>query len=219
MKAVLFDMDGTMLKTENIAIPAFQMTFAELRKRGLYSGETPSEEKFLKQLGNTLEAIWETILPNTDWETRLLADRIMLESELEIIRSGGLTFFPGVEDTLRLLKKKGYDLFVASNGLENYISAIVEHSGFGELFTDLYSAGRFQTKTKVDLVAKLLRDYPVTTGCMVGDRKSDVEAGIKNNLPTIGCLFGYGGQKELEGATYIIESFSELPAIIQLIAA
>ena len=148
MKAVLFDMDGTMLKTENIAIPAFQMTFAELRKRGLYSGETPSEEKFLKQLGNTLEAIWETILPNTDWETRLLADRIMLESELEIIRSGGLTFFPGVEDTLRLLKKKGYDLFVASNGLENYISAIVEHSGFGELFTDLYSAGRFQTKTK-----------------------------------------------------------------------
>ncbi|MDD4264672.1 MAG: HAD hydrolase-like protein, partial [Firmicutes bacterium] len=183
MKAALFDMDGTLLHTEHVAIPAFRLTFAELKNRGLYSGDIPSEENFLHQLGNTLDMIWGAILPGSDTKTRLLADKIMLENEIRLIKSGSLFFYPGVKKTLFTLKERGYDIFVTSNGLEQYIDAIINHCDFGHLFTDLYSAGRFQTKSKVDLVAKLLKDYPITKGYMIGDRKSDVKAGNLNKLP------------------------------------
>ena len=100
-----------------------------------------------------------------------------------------------------------------SNGPENYISAIAEHSDFGELFTDLYSAGRFQTKTKVDLVAKLLRRLSCYNRATWSENR---KSGCRGRESRTTCRLSnasssYGGQKELEGATHIIESFSELP--------
>jgi len=76
--------------------------------------------------------------------------------------------------------------------------------------TDLYSAGRFQTSTKNDLVAKLLADYQVERAVMVGDRHSDMEAGATNGLFTIGCDFGFANPGELDGANAVITKFPQL---------
>ena len=42
---------------------------------------------------------------------------------------------------------------------------------------------------------------------MIGDRMHDIEGAIKNNLDSIGVLYGYGDKKELTDAkaTYIVE--------------
>ncbi len=211
MKAAFFDMDGTLLHTEHVAVPAFRESFEEMRKLGLYKGPTPPAEMLLAQLGKTLDQIWETLLPDIPSEIRVKADQIMLDKELALIKQGKSVYYPGVEETLNDLKDRGYDIFVVSNGLEEYIAGLVKYSGFSELFTDLYSAGRFNTKTKADLVAKLLADYPnIKEAYMIGDRKSDIEAGKANNLPTIGCLFGYGDQEELKDADHLVKSFKEI---------
>lgn len=211
MKAAMFDMDGTLYYSEYIAIPAFKETFAELNNMGLYTGPVPTDDVLLHQLGKTLDKIWEELLPGTTLETRQKADQIMLDKEIELIKEGKSVFYPDVEATLRLIKNKGYDIFVMSNGLEEYIDAIVKYSGFAELFTDLYSAGRFQTKSKSDLVAKLLKDYPNYTEIyMIGDRSSDVQSGLDNDIPVIGCLFGYGNLDELKGSKYLVENFKSI---------
>ncbi|MDF2835958.1 MAG: haloacid dehalogenase, partial [Paenibacillus sp.] len=85
------------------------------------------------------------------------------------------------------------------------------------LFDGLYSAGEYGTASKVDLVARLLQDHGLTPSkdiWMVGDRSSDVEAGSKNGLTTVGCAYAvYGKQAELSGADIRISSFPELLSI------
>lgn len=208
--AVLFDMDGTLLQTEKLAVPAFQKTFEDLREQKLWDGQTPDEDKLTNVLGMTIAQLWETLLPEANEKTRMIADRLLLENEIALLQQGVTDLYPGVREQLQQLHDKGIALFVASNGREEYIDAICEHFSIKQLFTDLYSAGRFQTKSKNDLVAKLLKEYRVENGVMVGDRHSDVEAGKTNGLFTIGCDFGFARPGELDGADIVIHDFTEL---------
>jgi len=209
--AVLFDMDGTLLQTEKLSTPAFQRTFADLRAQHLWNGPTPSEEELTNVLGMTIEMLWEKLLPGTSDDVKRKADEMMLEHELKLLQEGVTQLYPGVKDVLETLHARGIALFVASNGLERYIDAVCEQFAIKHLFTDLYSAGRFQTKSKNDLVAKLLHDYRIDHAVMVGDRHSDLEAGKTNGLFTIACDFGFAGPGELDGADVVIRRFADLP--------
>ncbi|MGE5703846.1 MAG: HAD-IA family hydrolase [Clostridia bacterium] len=212
--AILFDMDGTLLQTEKLAVPAFQQTFEWLQQNGLWEKEIPGPDQLTNVLGMTLEKLWETLLPGTSQETKEMADRIMLEKELELLKEGVTDLYPGVRETLTELKQRGIQLFTASNGLEKYIDAVCDHFELKPLFTDLYSAGRFQTKSKVDLVAMVIRDYNIQQTVMVGDRHSDVEAGKMNGLFTIGCDFGFAKPGELDGADIIVRKFSQITQVL-----
>lgn len=208
--AILFDMDGTLFQTEKLSTPAFTRTFEKLQDKGLWAGPIPDEREITNVLGMTIEQVWNRLLPGASNEAVEAADTFLLENEIELIRKRITDLYPDVKETLEALHAKGAALFVASNGQEAYIDAICEEYGLKPLLTDLYSAGRFSTKTKNDLVAKLLADYQIKQAIMVGDRHSDVEAGKTNGLFTIGCDFGFAQQGELDGADVVITNFSQL---------
>lgn len=212
--AVLFDMDGTLLKTEDVAIPAFRQTFEQLKEQGEYHGESPSDEKIKSVFGMTLDMIWEELLPDQSPEIRKKADRMMLAFEIEQLKKGNGRLYDGVRETLERLDREQIPLFVASNGLDEYIRAVCRYVNIERLFTDLYSAGRFNTRSKNDLVAKLLSDYDIGDGVMVGDRHSDVKAGKVNGLFTIGCEFGFADSAELKDADVKINRFQQMLPII-----
>lgn len=203
-------MDGTLFETDPVALQGFKKTFERLMENGYYDGEMPSDEVFLNQLGKTFEEIWDSLIPNGDEAIRNMADEWMLEIELELIKEGVGQLYPDVIEILTSLKEQDYPLFIASNGREEYIDAIVDHFEIRNLFIDLYSAGRFKTESKNDLVRLLKEKYQVESGFMVGDRHSDVEAGKTNGLVVIGCKFGFADPKELENADLRITTFQEL---------
>ena len=60
----------------------------------------------------------------------------------------------------------------------------------------------------------LLEKHSLKHAVMVGDRLSDIDAGISNNLFAIGCLYGFGTNKELRNANVTINTFSEIIDII-----
>lgn len=217
--AIIFDMDGTLFETDPVALQGFKRTFERLIEQGYYQGDMPSDEMFLDQLGKTFHEIWDSLIPDSNEHVRELADRWMLEIELELIRSGVGKLYPNVKEVLTELKSLGYSLFVASNGLEAYIAAIVDYYELNDLFTDLYSAGRFQTESKVDLVRLLMDTYHIESGFMVGDRHSDVEAGKENGLTVIGCKFGFADESELSQADIHITSFQELISFIDSVSS
>lgn len=208
--AILFDMDGTLLQTEKLSTPAFQRTFDQLREKGLWDGKTPDESEITNILGMTIDQVWNKLLPEASEEAIEAADIFLLENEIQLIRERVTDLYPGVWDTLQDLHARGAALFIASNGQEAYIEALCEEYNLKPFLTDLYSAGRFRTRTKNDLVAKLLKDYQVEKAVMVGDRHSDVEAGTTNGLFTIGCDFGFAKPGELDGADVIITNFPQL---------
>lgn len=213
-QSIIFDMDGTLFETEPVALAAFHLTFEKLKKEGLYTGEIPSDDMMLKQLGKTMDQLWLTLIPGVEPNIRRLADEWMFQFEEELIRSRKGRLFPGVEEVLKELYARGYSLFVASNGRPDYVRAILETFQVIHLFTGLYTAVQYQTKTKVDLVRLLLEEYPADGGYMVGDRESDVEAGKENGLTVVGCRFGYANEHELEKADYVISSMKELLSLL-----
>ncbi|AJY77812.1 haloacid dehalogenase [Paenibacillus beijingensis] len=208
-------MDGTLLQTETLLIHVHPRLFAALREEGLYTGETPPVDELIACLGMLLEEIWKKVMPDASEAARRRADELMLQYELEELEAGNGSLYPKVAETLRELKARGIKLFVASNGLEHYVKGIVKVKGMDDLFDDLYSAGEYETASKVELVALLMEKHGIKQGWMVGDRSSDVEAGKGNGLAVIGCAYaGFGGNAELAGADVCIEHFEQLLALL-----
>ncbi|MFD1424826.1 HAD family hydrolase [Laceyella tengchongensis] len=218
MKAIIFDLDGTLFQTEKVGVPAFRETFVQLRKEGLYDGEIPSNEKIQSVFGMTHEELWETLLPEASEEVRHTADQLMLAKELELFEQGVGQCYPGVEETLPQLIDQGWSLFIASNGVGPYVRGALSSKGLISLFKGIYTAGDYETETKVDLVRICKETHGITQGYMVGDRQSDVRAGLENGLVVIGCRYTgfpqFGGEEELQGADMILSTFSELPSLV-----
>ncbi|MBD2872920.1 HAD family hydrolase [Paenibacillus arenilitoris] len=215
-EAVIFDMDGTLLETEKLLIPVHRRVFETLREERLYEGETPPVEKLLGCLGMLLEDIWKQVMPDGTAEARKRADVLLLQYELEGLAEGEGELYPHVAETLRRLKEKGVKLFVASNGLEDYVKGVAIHKGIADLFDGLYSAGEYGTASKVELVSRLLKDHGIRRAWMVGDRSSDVEAGRGNGLATVGCAYAaYGRPEELDGADATIRDFRQLLDLLE----
>ncbi|MGG6313057.1 HAD family hydrolase [Paenibacillus macerans] len=210
-EAMIFDMDGTLFKTETLLIPVFHKVFDRLREEGLYSGKTPPEELILGCLGMLLPEIWKRVIPNQSEAVHRRADELLLKFELEGLEQTATELYPQVPETLEALKRRGVRLFVASNGLEHYVKGVAGTHRIFPLFEGIFSAGEHQTATKVDLVKLLLDKHGVSRAWMVGDRSSDVEAGKKNGLTVIGCAYaGFGDGGELAGSDVLIHTFDEL---------
>ncbi|WP_438431871.1 HAD family hydrolase [Gorillibacterium sp. sgz500922] len=210
-EAMIFDMDGTLFRTESIVLAAYHRVCDDLRTEGLLTGENPPDERLLGGLGMLLEEIWKRVFPGSSRELRERADVLLLKHQLDCLEQGEGELYEGVKETLTKLKERGIRLFVASNGLEDYVKQVARHMGIADLFEGLYSAGEYATRSKVELVGLLLRNHGIRTAWMVGDRSSDVEAGKSNGLAVIGCDYAdFGAGEELAEADVMITRFSRL---------
>ncbi|WP_010272107.1 HAD family hydrolase [Paenibacillus senegalensis] len=214
-EAILFDLDGTLFKAETLMEPAYFAMFDQLREEGSYEGETPPVERLLGGLGMLLRQIWERVLPGASDDLINRMNDLMLEHQLKLLENGTGELYEGVPEMLAALKEKGIRLFVASNGLEDYVKQVVQHKGISEYFEQLYSAGEFQTPSKAVLVRLLMDTHGVSRCWMVGDRSSDVEAGLKNGLTVVGCNYAdFGAGGELTGAHHLITDIRQLPDLL-----
>ena len=210
----IFDMDGTLFDSPSIAEETFMRTFARLRQEGVRIPDVITRETIQKTYGYTHDLIWPTLFERAvTHEERELADRIILEVEVALLREGQGRLYLGVADTLARLHQDGAMLAVASNGQQSYIETILDVSGIRDWFAGLYSASGYRVTSKIDLVQILLREIPHETAVMVGDRDSDVEAGMYNELFTIGCTYGFGGADEIAKARVKVSDLREILAV------
>ena len=136
-EALIFDLDGTLFQTETLLLPAYHAAFDQLKKEGLFTGETPPEERILSSLGQLLEQIWMNVMPEASNEARLRMDILLLAKQMEYLGQGMGTLYPEVEATLKRLHQEGVRLFVASNGLEGYVKHVMQAKGLAPLFEGL----------------------------------------------------------------------------------
>ncbi len=208
-KLIAFDLDGTIFATEPLAVIAVQKTIEGLVRENLYTRSLPSKKECLHVLGMVQQEIWDYLIPGADPQALARADQLLEEIEKEYLEKGTGQLYPQVRTTLEYLKNDKWGLLIASNGGEGYVKAVIESRSLTPLFAGIYSAGEFATTKKGDLLQIAREKFPGLKA-MVGDRRSDIEAGRAHNLISVGCRFGYGSEEEIRGADYIIDDFSEI---------
>ncbi len=212
---MIFDMDGTLFQTDKVLEMSLEETFQYLRSRGLWEKQAPVEE-YREIMGVPLQVVWETLLPEHSNEIRSKVNVIFLEKLIENIQAGKGALYPNVEEVLDYLTKENYSLFIASNGLPEYLAAIVDYYKLDRWIKETFSIQQIQSQHKSDLVRTIIEKYAVEQGAVIGDRLSDIQAGKVNNLLAIGCNFDFAQEDELSQADEVIDDLVQLKDIVAI---
>ncbi|WP_335870378.1 HAD hydrolase-like protein [Bacillus sp. 2205SS5-2] len=212
-QSLIFDMDGTLFQTDKILELSLDDTFSYLRSIGKWDAETPIK-KYREIMGVPLPTVWEVLLPNHSIETREQTDAYFLESLIENIKKGKGALYPNVEDVFSYLNENNYSIYIASNGLVEYLKAIVNYYHLDKWVTETFSIQQIQTLDKGDLIQTIIKKYAIEKGAVVGDRLSDINAAKDNGLIAIGCNFDFAREDELAQADLVIDDLLELKAVV-----
>ncbi len=212
-QSIIFDMDGTLFQTDKILEQSLEDTFNYLRSLHKWEGDTPIET-YREIMGVPLPKVWETLMPHHSAEDRMETDVYFLNRLIENINSGKGDLYPNVKEIFMYLKEKNYSIYIASNGLQEYLEAIVRYYQLDTWVTKTFSIQQINTLHKSDLVQSILKKYGITNGAVVGDRLSDIQAAKDNGLTSIGCNFYFAQEDELSQADYVINDLAELRAIL-----
>ncbi|MBY0597470.1 HAD family hydrolase [Bacillus bingmayongensis] len=213
LQSLIFDMDGTLFQTEKILEVSLDDTFNHLRSLNLWDTVTPID-KYREIMGVPLPKVWEVLLPNHSNEVREQTDAYFLERLVENIRSGKGALYPNVKKIFNYLKENNCSIYIASNGLTEYLQAIVSYYNLDHWVTETCSIEQIQTLDKGDLVKTIIQKYDIKKAAVVGDRLSDINAAKDNGLIAIGCNFDFAQEDELAQADLVINELMELKTIL-----
>jgi len=207
-KAIIFDMDGTLFQTNLILEPALTATFDVLRTKGLWQGDTPIEQ-YREIMGVSLPVVWETLCPMHTLEVRKASNALFHDKLIELIIDGKGALYPNAEQALAVLAND-YHLYIASNGQKEYLQAIVDTYKLNRYIEGTYSIQSIPSGHKSDLVKSVVEQNAIQAGAVVGDRASDIQAALDNQLFSIGVRFDFAQDAELQKAHVVIDNLLDI---------
>ncbi|MFA2810804.1 HAD hydrolase-like protein [Bacillus mycoides] len=213
LQALIFDMDGTLFQTDKILELSLDDTFDHLRSLQLWNTITPID-KYREIMGVPLPKVWEALLPNHSNEVREQTDAYFLERLIENIKNGNGALYPNVKGIFSFIKENNCSIYIASNGLTEYLQAIVSYYDLDQWVTEIFSIEQIHSLNKGDLVKGILKKYDIQEAAVVGDRLSDINAAKDNGLIAIGCNFDFAQEDELAHADLVIDDLMELKGIL-----
>lgn len=211
-KAVLFDLDGTLIdssegvtRSVQYALAHFGIQEEDLIKLRPFIGP-PLIDSFMKYYHFSQEQAKEAV--------GVYRDRYRVKGIYEC------RLYPGVEQCIRRLKEQGCLIGMASSKPEEYCRRILEHFDILSLFDDVVGAtldGRINEKEEVlnevfrrwDKIAK--KDM-----VLIGDTMFDVAGANKADIECIAVSFGFGNVQEMlaAGAVASCDSMDEVSEVI-----
>lgn len=213
LQSLIFDMDGTLFQTDKILELSLEDTFNYLRRLNKWDAVTPID-KYREIMGVPLPKVWEALLPDHSIEVREQIDTYFLERLIENISNGKGALYPNVKEVFNYLKENNYSIYIASNGLTEYLKAIVNYYDLDHWVTEFFSIQQITTLDKGDLVKDIIKKYNIEKAAVVGDRLSDINAAKDNGLISIGCNFDFAQEDELAQADWVIDDLIELTTIL-----
>ena len=205
MKAVFFDLDGTLTDSGEGII---NCAILALEHFGL---PIPSREALRVFVGPPLDQSFinhGVPADKTDEAIRVYRSRYTTVGKFENFP------YPGIEELLIKLKNAGCRLFVATSKPEGMSVEILEKFGLSHYFEKICGATLDGSRShKADVIAYLLQQVDgVENVVMVGDTAYDVIGAKAHSIPTIGVSWGYGKVCDMveAGAISIAHSTEEL---------
>ncbi|MGN1094809.1 MAG: HAD family hydrolase, partial [Eubacteriales bacterium] len=217
IKAVIFDLDGTLAYTFDDIRTAMDAM------RAAYGLPPISTEELTRIVNFTTR----------DFATEGLEGKVKTEEEIKDamkIYSAAYAecyldttrVYDGLPEALASLKEKGIKLAVYSNKMEKFVKAIMLKI-YGEGVFDILK-GPDGIKPKPDPMGALIiaKEWGLAPSeiSFVGDSVLDMKTGNDAGMTSIGVLWGYTKRELLEnaGADHIVDTVPELASLIEKLA-
>ena len=206
MKALIFDVDGTLWDSTGVVAEAWNAAIEDYTDWTLRVDAPLLKTQFGKPMAEIAKVVFADA---NDEERDFIAEKCMANQNPYLLKARP-ELYPGVNDTIKELAKK-YKLFIVSNCHSGYIEALLEISGLGEYIED-FTCPPYTGVYKADNIRIIMERNNISEAFYVGDTKGDFDACVEAKVPFVFCRYGFGQVPE-DRCAYIIDSFSELNSI------
>lgn len=213
MKTILFDLDGTLVNSEEgitkcaqYALAAFGIEEPDLKKLRFFIGP-PLVDTFQEKYGMSKEAAIEA--------TAKYRERYQPIGIYEC------KLYDGVEEILRNLKCKGYQIGLASSKPELLCREILKHFNIEQYFDEVVGATMDgKINSKIEVLEEAFRRMHLNNRkevVLIGDTRFDVLGAKEAGIDCVGVSFGFGTAEELEacGAVCVCADMREVEEYIE----
>ena len=216
LRAVLFDMDGTLVDTLPDIAAAINEALAELRLQPLPA------ERIGVFIGKGPRSLAQRVLdeqPSLDAPVHLaLIDTLIAGyvKHYEPRIGTAARVYPGVADALASLRGQGLKLAVVTNAMQHLAERVLARFDLLPFF-ELVLGGDRVARGKPDaaplLEACRILDVSPDAALMVGDSENDVIAARAAGCPVVAVPYGYNaGQPASSLGCDIVDNFTLLPS-------
>jgi pyrophosphatase PpaX len=201
---ILFDLDGTLINTNELIIASFLFTLDK------YFPEQYNREHILPLMGMPLVETME------QFDKERVQDLVQTYREHNIAHHDELvTEFKGVFETVEELYKKGYKLGIVTTKMRNTVEMGLRLVGLDKFFQTVVTLDDVE-KAKPDpepiqKALALLQSTP-ERAIMVGDSKYDILAGQNAGTQTAGVAWTIRGNDYLQqfNPNYMLNEMTDL---------
>lgn len=203
-KAVIFDLDGTVLNTDLLIRESFIHVFKKYKP-----GYTLSEDELLSFLGPSL---YDTFIRY--FEQSMVNELIDYYREFNHAHHQDyVTIYPGVKETLMTLKDMGYPLAIVTTKIKDAVYIGLDLFGIKDYFDVIIGHDDVKrSKPDPEGINKVLEKLGLNDGYYIGDNVTDILAGKNAGLKTIGVKWSPKGYDlmQKENPDLLIDHFSEI---------
>ncbi len=207
IKAILFDIDGTILDAHEFIYSAFEYTFKKY-------DHTVDPELIAKASGKPLVEFYQSVLPDADFELLAQTHRDFQEDKHHLAKP----FFSVIE-TFKALKKRNIELAAVSNRTSlSLIKSLKTHDVYQFFDVVLGFDDVENPKPHPEQLLKALKMLKVnkSEAIMVGDTQKDILAGKAAGIKTVGVTYGFIGEKIKDShPDFVIDNIEQLLKMVK----
>ena len=214
IRAIIFDFDGT-LAILNIDFSLMREQVFDLMARYGIEEKTVREKYLLEIIDEVYQMLWEKD-PSAAEAFHRESHDILHEVEMKAAEEGRL--IPGAEATLKSLRRKGIKVGIITRNCEEAVRKVFpDIDDFCDIFVSRDSVKK--VKPHPDHLTYVTKSLNISgkESAMVGDHVTDIQAGKRVDMKTIGVLTGRTREEEFEkaGADYVLEDMTEVSRLME----
>ncbi|MFS0878908.1 pyrophosphatase PpaX [Metabacillus niabensis] len=208
INTLLFDLDGTLINTNELIIESFLHTLNK------YYPDKYKREDVFPFIGPTLYETFESINPEKKEEMVEVYRKFNHEQHDKLV-----TEFETVFETIQTLKEKGFKLGIVTTKIRTTVNMGLKLTKLDQFFDVVVTLDDVEhAKPNPEPIFKALEqlDAKPEEAIMVGDNHHDIGAGKNAGTKTAGVAWSIKGRDYIESfqPDYVLDKMSDLLAIV-----